>query len=175
MPPPRSPTSRVVPLALSFAAGLIAAGCSEPQPDKAAPTGAPVTHHAAAVPAEPAGDLEGAVGAAAADSERRCTADDQCVLVTEDCCGCNGGGRQIGVNKAKLEALGARRVSLCAGIACPAQMSDDASCDAHSARCVSGMCAPAVAGSVPPKSPGTAGVAIEPIGEPTAKPVDAAP
>jgi hypothetical protein len=92
--------------------------------------------------------------------ERRCTANADCALITEDCCGCDSGGKQVGVRKDAIAELGARRTPICSQVVCSQQLSDDDSCDARRARCMEGQCVPDVPGAKPP-----AGVAVEKIGD----------
>jgi hypothetical protein len=79
-------------------------------------------------------------GLQAADTA--CTADAECTLTTNDCCGCAALGTQVGVRADHLAALTARRQPICSSIVCAQQMSDDPSCTARKAVCRAGQCVP---------------------------------
>ena len=93
-------------------------------------------------------------------AERTCHADGDCVLTSEDCCGCNGLGRQTAIRKDHADGLAARRISACASIACASAMSDDASCTARRAVCKAGACEPEVVVAAP-----AVGTRVAPIGD----------
>ncbi len=82
------------------------------------------------------------------DDEQRCEVDEECVLTTVDCCGCNALGRQTAVRKDRLLALTERRRPICSTIACAQGMSDDPSCSASRARCLAGRCTADAAAAV---------------------------
>jgi hypothetical protein len=143
---------------LSLLALLVLAACSKaaPAPTVAKPEAAPV---AAIEKAEPDAGTVSDLTAVTLD-ERRCTSNADCALITEDCCGCDSGGKQVGVRKDAIAELGARRTPICSQVACSQQLSDDNSCDARRARCMEGQCVADVPGARPP-----AGVAVEKIGD----------
>lgn len=137
---------------------LLSLGCSRgasssPSEPPTMPPGAPAP--AAAAPAAPAAPESPTAGIAVLDDERRCTADSDCTLTTADCCGCQALGKQVGVRKDKLVAVGERRAPVCTAVACAQAISDDPSCSAAAAVCRDGLCAPAT-------GPATA-VPVEPI------------
>jgi hypothetical protein len=90
--------------------------------------------------------------------DRACTRDDECTLITEDCCTCTTLGTQTGVRKDHLEAVIARRTPICGTANCPQAMSNDPSCNARRAKCMNGVCMPDAPGVKPPE-----GVGVEPI------------
>lgn len=73
------------------------------------------------------------------ESIKHCEKDDECVAVSDGCCGCAAGGAETAINKAHLDWWGAKRASSCAGFDCPAVMSQHISCFSHP-ECVNGSC-----------------------------------
>ncbi|MCC7072370.1 MAG: hypothetical protein IT383_13660 [Deltaproteobacteria bacterium] len=107
--------------------GLLAVACREPAPPPPAPPPLPTAAE---------------VDVTATADEQRCAVDADCVLATFDCCGCNALGRQVGVRKDRVQALGARRAPICGAVACAQGMGDDPSCGATRALCRDGACVP---------------------------------
>jgi hypothetical protein len=68
-----------------------------------------------------------------------CKADGDCVTTAGDCCGCNAGGMQAVVTRAKLDEFEAARTRRCTEAMCIAMMSAHPSCR-QEARCVGGSC-----------------------------------
>jgi len=66
-----------------------------------------------------------------------CTADSECVPVRADCCGCNAGGKAAAINKKFIFEW--NKQPSCAGIMCPAVMSNDPSCSGVP-KCVNNKC-----------------------------------
>jgi hypothetical protein len=62
-----------------------------------------------------------------------------CVAESVDCCGCNNGGKQHAIAKAKAAASAAKRKAHCAHTMCPMVISNDPSCSQVPA-CVQGAC-----------------------------------
>ena len=77
-------------------------------------------------------------------SEQQCVLDSDCVLTKADCCGCNQGGKQLGVNKEHINQIRAKSASACAETLCVQVISKDASCKAREAKCEAGVCVPAL-------------------------------
>jgi hypothetical protein len=107
---------------------------------------APVTPRAA-----PAGSSPGTV--VTPTPLTACKADADCVAMAGDCCGCNAGGSQAVVTRAKLDEFEAARSSRCREAVCVALMSSHPSCR-QEARCVEGSCRlvdpPRADGGAPP-------------------------
>ena len=60
-----------------------------------------------------------------------CQVDEDCVLVTDGCCGCNEGGKQRAVPRKAREGYEKKRQALCKKTMCPQLMSEDTSCVGH--------------------------------------------
>jgi hypothetical protein len=134
----------LVPLAIAVAC---AASCTDAcEPRKMAPASV-----APGVPLE-------MMSVHVTSSERRCSTDADCVVVTEDCCGCAALGRQTGVRADQVARLNERRGPVCAQTLCESAMSDDPTCRATRAVCRSGLCAADVPAALAP-----APIATEPI------------
>ena len=118
--------------------------------------GLPAT--AAETPTAPSAPAAGAE-MRATNEDRACTADAECVLATEDCCGCSSLGKQIGVRVDRIAVLTDRRAPICAATLCAAAMSEDPTCAATKAGCRAGVCVADVATA--PAAP--AGVKTEAI------------
>jgi hypothetical protein len=73
-----------------------------------------------------------------------------CAVVPKGCCGCNNGGAQEAVAKAKQFAQQAAMKSRCAKTMCPMMMSQDASC-AQTVACVESHCV--LTGGLPATKP----------------------
>jgi hypothetical protein len=69
-----------------------------------------------------------------------CQKNEDCVLVTDGCCGCHEGGKQRAIPGRAKAAYEKKRKSICRDTACPALMSDDPSCLAGEAVCKEGTC-----------------------------------
>ena len=69
-----------------------------------------------------------------------CHADSDCVLVADGCCDCNSGGSQRAIPATAKASYEKKRKAKCHDTACPALMSEDASCQAK-AVCKDGSCA----------------------------------
>jgi hypothetical protein len=76
----------------------------------------------------------------AAAAAAACQADSDCVLVSDDCCGCTGGGKQRALRKKDRAGYERARQARCAGTLCAAVMSQDPSCAATSAVCKEDKC-----------------------------------
>src|SRR5262252_9279270 len=76
-----------------------------------------------------------AAPAAAAD----CKTDKDCVLVPDDCCSCNQGGKQRAIPKKQKDSYEKDRKKRCADTQCMEMMSQDPSCSQH-AFCAAGIC-----------------------------------
>jgi ribosomal protein L32 len=76
-----------------------------------------------------------AAPAAAAD----CKTDADCVLVPDDCCSCNHGGKQRAIPKKQKDTYEKDRKKRCADTQCMEMMSQDPSCSQH-AFCAAGIC-----------------------------------
>lgn len=57
-----------------------------------------------------------------------CKVDRDCVLVVDDCCPCNQGGKQRAIPKKDKATYEKDRKKRCAGTVCTEMMSDDPSC-----------------------------------------------
>lgn len=68
-----------------------------------------------------------------------CKKDTDCVVVPDDCCSCNQGGKQHAIPKKEKEAYEKARKKRCGGTACTEMMSEDQSCSKH-AFCGAGIC-----------------------------------
>lgn len=68
-----------------------------------------------------------------------CKKDTDCVVVPDDCCSCNQGGKQHAIPKKEKDAYEKARKKRCGGTACAEMMSEDASCSKH-AFCGAGIC-----------------------------------
>jgi hypothetical protein len=69
-----------------------------------------------------------------------CQTDGDCVLVADGCCGCNEGGKQRGIPARARDGYEKKRKTACRSSACPALMSEDASCLTGHAVCQTGKC-----------------------------------
>jgi hypothetical protein len=78
-------------------------------------------------------------GAPAKGGVAECKTAADCTLIPVECCGCNNGGGQQAVSKAKQHAAQAAQKSRCAKTMCPMMMSHDPSC-AQLAACIGGTC-----------------------------------
>ena len=76
-----------------------------------------------------------AAPAASAD----CKTDADCVLVPDDCCSCNQGGKQRAIPKKQRDTYEKDRKKRCADTQCMEMMSQDPSCSQH-AFCGAGIC-----------------------------------
>jgi hypothetical protein len=76
----------------------------------------------------------------AAKGAAACHAASDCVLVSDDCCGCTAGGKQKAIPKKERAGSERAREARCAGTMCVAVMSHDPSCAANSAVCKEGKC-----------------------------------
>ena len=76
-----------------------------------------------------------AAPAASAD----CKTDADCVLVPDDCCSCNQGGKQRAIPKKQKDTYEKDRKKRCADTQCMEMMSQDPSCSQH-AFCGAGIC-----------------------------------
>jgi hypothetical protein len=68
-----------------------------------------------------------------------CKADADCVLVPDDCCSCNQGGKQRAIPKKQKDGYEKDRKKRCADTQCMEMMSQDPSCSQH-AFCAAGIC-----------------------------------
>ena len=68
-----------------------------------------------------------------------CKTDADCVLVPDDCCSCEQGGKQHAVPKKQKDAYEKDRRKRCAKTECIEMMSQDPSCTQH-AFCGAGIC-----------------------------------
>jgi hypothetical protein len=78
-------------------------------------------------------------GKSAPASTADCKTDADCVLVPDDCCSCNEGGKQHAIPKKQKEAYEKERRKRCTDTACTEMMSDDPSCSQHPF-CGAGIC-----------------------------------
>lgn len=83
-----------------------------------------------------------AIGNASAE-DQGCSRDTECTLV-QDCCGCERSGRQMAVNRNRVEALQSASTADCAEVRCVVARSEHRSCSAEGARCLGGRCVPSV-------------------------------
>ena len=81
-----------------------------------------------------------AVAAGGAASAPACHVDSDCVLVPEDCCGCQAGGKQKALPKKDRARYQRAREAHCTDTLCAAVISQDPSCAATSAVCKEGQC-----------------------------------
>jgi hypothetical protein len=82
------------------------------------------------------------IGAAAAE-DRACSRDSECALV-DDCCGCSLGGQRLAVRSERVETLAAGGDAACSARHCAPVPTPHRSCDATAARCLGGLCVPAL-------------------------------
>jgi len=68
-----------------------------------------------------------------------CKTDTDCVLVPDDCCSCNQGGKQRAIPKKQKDTYEKDRKKRCADTQCMEMMSQDPSCSQH-AFCAAGIC-----------------------------------
>lgn len=68
-----------------------------------------------------------------------CKKDSDCVVVPDDCCACNQGGKQHAIPKKEKDAYEKARKKRCTGTMCTEAMSQDASCTKR-AFCGAGIC-----------------------------------
>jgi hypothetical protein len=68
-----------------------------------------------------------------------CRADADCVLVPDDCCSCNQGGKQRAIPKKQKDAYEKERKKRCGDTACTEMVSTDPSC-AQRPFCGAGIC-----------------------------------
>ena len=71
--------------------------------------------------------------------ETDCKTDADCVVVSDDCCSCNQGGKQRAIPKKKKDGYERERRKRCADTQCMEMMSQDPSCSQH-ALCGAGIC-----------------------------------
>jgi hypothetical protein len=76
---------------------------------------------------------------AAPAGETDCKTDADCVLVPDDCCSCNQGGKQRAIPKKKRDAYEKDRKKHCADTQCMEMISQDPSCSQHPL-CGAGIC-----------------------------------
>ncbi|HEX3697217.1 MAG TPA: hypothetical protein VH374_17715 [Polyangia bacterium] len=76
---------------------------------------------------------------AAAAGTADCKVDHDCVLVVDDCCPCNKGGKQRAIPKKDKTSYEKDRKKRCAGTACTEMMSTDPSCS-ETPFCGAGIC-----------------------------------
>ncbi len=69
-----------------------------------------------------------------------CKKDDDCVVVTDGCCGCNEGGKQRAIPATARDGYEKKRRVLCRKTLCPALMSEDTSCLSARAVCKEAKC-----------------------------------
>lgn len=94
----------------------------------------------ASAPKQSAGNAAATGSGRSAAKAGSCKKDADCVLVADDCCSCNEGGKQHAIGKGGKNAYEAARQKRCAGTMCPQMMSQDPSCAQHAA-CRAGSCA----------------------------------
>lgn len=75
----------------------------------------------------------------APQSSGDCKTDDDCVLVIDECCSCEQGGKQHAIAKKQKDAYEKARHKRCADTQCIEMMSQDPSCTQH-AICGAGIC-----------------------------------
>jgi len=80
-----------------------------------------------------------AKGKAPAAASAGCKTDADCVLVPEDCCSCNEGGKQRAIPKKEQAAYEKDRRKRCTGTMCTEVMSQDPSCSQRPF-CGAGIC-----------------------------------
>jgi len=68
-----------------------------------------------------------------------CKKDEDCILVSDDCCSCNQGGKARAIPKKQKDAYEKERKKRCAGTECIEMMSQDPSCSQHPF-CGAGIC-----------------------------------
>jgi len=68
-----------------------------------------------------------------------CKTDKDCVLVPDDCCSCNQGGKQRAIPHKQKDTYEKDRKKRCADTQCMEMMSQDPSCSQH-AFCAAGIC-----------------------------------
>lgn len=78
-------------------------------------------------------------GAAAPATSGDCKTDDDCVLVIDECCSCEQGGKQRAMPKKQKDAYEKARRKRCADTQCIEMVSQDPSCTQH-AICGAGIC-----------------------------------
>ncbi len=76
---------------------------------------------------------------AAPGASADCKTDADCVLVPDDCCSCNQGGKQRAIPKKQKDSYEKDRKKRCADTQCMEMMSQDPSCSQH-AFCGAGIC-----------------------------------
>jgi hypothetical protein len=85
------------------------------------------------------GPAEGKAKKAAPDTAE-CKTDEDCVLVTDGCCGCHEAGKQRAIPKRARDNYEKKRQSICKKTMCPQLMSEDATCESR-AVCKEKVCA----------------------------------
>src|SRR5664279_1020042 len=60
-----------------------------------------------------------------------CKTDEDCVVVPDDCCGCEQGGKQRAIARKQRDAYEKDRKKRCANTECIEMMSQDPSCTQH--------------------------------------------
>ena len=84
-------------LAPALALAIVASCSKAPDVPATAPPVAPMVPAAPTAPTAPAPEVPEVPDVRASDADRTCSADGECALVPEDCCGCNALGKLIGV------------------------------------------------------------------------------
>lgn len=92
------------------------------------------------------------------DGERACKKDDDCTVAPFHCCGCERGGKLVGVARTQVPMIAQRRAALCRDYACPQMVSTDPTCSATKAKCAGGLCVVDV-----PADAATPGIDVAPI------------
>jgi len=72
-------------------------------------------------------------------SSADCKTDKDCVVVPDDCCSCNQGGKQRAIPKKQKDTYEKDRKKRCADTQCMEMISQDPSCSQH-AFCGAGIC-----------------------------------
>jgi len=72
-----------------------------------------------------------------------CSYDTDCIMVNSGCCGCDGGGVKIAINKNYIGYWNEKIFRECREVSCPAMAFRDESCYS-TPRCVEGMCTLAI-------------------------------
>lgn len=81
----------------------------------------------------------GGAGKRAPADNRDCKTDKDCVIVADDCCPCNQGGKARAIPKKQKDAYEKERKKRCTDTACTEMMSTDPSC-AQVPFCGAGIC-----------------------------------
>ena len=73
-------------------------------------------------------------------SKQECRRESACSIISESCCDCRWGGRNIAVTVKNKRAIQSSRLEECKETVCPAVISNDKSCKVNKAVCKNSIC-----------------------------------